>query len=140
MQSQLPEQLILQIGRLRSTLSDIQQQYDNDGQPYADFMKAHNLAKADATTVALRSLDNMYAYSRGREDRIRQAILLLSGDIVRRVDALIIAQAASQPGLLQAAQLRASTRFLKDIDGRLQLIWKDPPMSTVLQLTYLAAQ
>ena len=141
-ESLLPEQLAIAVGRLSSQLGAAQATYERALEPYTAFMAAHGLAKADTTSVALRSLDNMYAYSRAREKRVQDAVVLLNQGLQRRVNALVLAQAAaaSQPALLQAAQLAASTNFINDMNGRVKDVWKDPPTSTTLQLTYVAAQ
>lgn len=137
-----PEELNVAILRLKKQLKNIQDIYDSQVGPFADFLTKNSITKPDATSVATTSLGSMSDYCLGREQRVRGAIAQVNEGLSRRVTALLVqaTDKAVQPTLLAGAQLQASQGFVDEINGRLAHLWDKLPTSATLKLSFISAK
>jgi hypothetical protein len=136
------EELNVAILRLKNQLQNVQQVYDSQVDPLADFLAKNSITKPDATSVARTSLGAMSDYCLGREQRVRGVIAQVNEGLSRRVTALLVqaTDKAVQPTLLAGAQLQASQGFVDEVNGRLAHLWDKLPTSTTLKLSFTSAK
>ena len=138
--STAPGDLELSIMRTAAQLQAFELRFDAAIAPYQDFMTAHGVARPDMTSSALRSLDAMLGYVRGRTDMSdATASQILTGIEARREALVTLATtAATRQTLAQTQLLAASSTFTDQSSARISALWATPPTSATLKLPYLS--
>jgi hypothetical protein len=132
----------LETVRVRAQVSAIQESFERQLSPYADFLRQKGLRPEVLVDTAARSLGSMVAYCDERRSRFLEATARLREQLRLRTDGLVIQRAdqATRDTIAQAALLQSSTTFLEEANGRIEELWRVPAKSTRLKLPYLLDQ